>query len=233
MFRLFILSATMVLTSNPINTLAQPPPFCSAPIEGSLDMASNLISTIEFVSDEETCDKLCQDEQACKVYTYHPAGSPTDSEICYLLTALEEPIVECQENACVSGLPNCEGSVCAYIEGGVMFPNGMVVTGEDKNIELLNLGDCPSPVAVAIGDGGASFNGGAGSGGVNHTTNFPQKAYIKMIAHPGECDFDDESDNCYDPNEGSYVREFPDNTTIVTSYRGLGGSGYFAGSGEQ
>ena len=233
MFRFFILSAAMVLTFNPINTSAQSPVYCSAPIEGSTDFASNLIAIITDVKDEKMCDDFCQIEQGCKVYTYHPVGSPTDSEYCYLLTTLEGPIIECQENACVSGLPNCEGSVCTYIEGGVMFPDGIVVTGEDKNIELLNLGNCPSPVAVAIGDGGASFNGGAGSGYVEYTTDLPQNAYIKMTAHPGECSLDDESDNCYDPNEGSYVREFPDNTTILTSRRGRAGDGSSAGEGEQ
>ena len=82
------------------------------------------------------------------MYTYHPANNPTLPETCYLLTALGEPIRECEEDTCVSGLPNCEGSICAFLEGGVMYPQGISVTGEEKNIELLTLGVCPSTVAM-------------------------------------------------------------------------------------
>ena len=66
-----------------------------------------------------------------------------------------------------------------------MVSEGIVVTGEERTIELLNLGVCPSPVAVAIGAGGSAFNGGAGSGQVDFSTNLPQGAYIKLTAHPG------------------------------------------------
>ena len=185
-------------------------------------MGSNLISVIDGVSDEETCDKLCQDEQMCMVYTYHPANNPTLSETCYLLTALGEPIRECEGDTCVSGLPNCEGSICAFLEGGIMNPQlqGVVVTGEDKDIELLTLGACPSPVAIAIGGGGDGGYGGGGSGYVEYTTNFPQKAYVKMTAHPGS-----ESKN-------SYVRDLVDDIDIVKGRKGLDNDGYNGGAGE-
>ena len=127
MSRLIILSATIVLVFNPIGTSAITHPYCSAPIEGPIE--SNLISEIDNVS-KGTCDTLCQDEETCGVYTYYPAGTLLPDGTCYLLTALGEPIRECEENSCVSGLPNCEGSICAFIEGGVMFPEGILMTGD-------------------------------------------------------------------------------------------------------
>ena len=70
-----------------------------------------------------------------------------------------------------------------------MNSTGILVTGEEKRFELLNLGSCrPSPVLIAIGGGGegGTAGGGGGSGYLNHTTNsWPQKAYIKMKVHPG------------------------------------------------
>ena len=76
MYKLLLVSATMAFIYNPSDTMAQlPNGQCSAPIEGTL--GSNIINVIEDVSDQETCDKLCQDEEECLVYTYHPASNPT------------------------------------------------------------------------------------------------------------------------------------------------------------
>ena len=71
MSRLIILSATIFLAFIPISTSAIT--YCSAPIEGPFE--SNLISAIDNVSDEETCDVLWQDEETCGVYTFYPAGT--------------------------------------------------------------------------------------------------------------------------------------------------------------
>ena len=208
---------TPTTTTTPTPTI-----YCSAQIEGPL--GSNLISVIDGVSDEETCDKLCQDEQMCMVYTYHPANNPTLSETCYLLTALGEPIRECEGDTCVSGLPNCEGSICAFLEGGIMNPQlqGVLVTGEDKDIELLTLGTCPSPVAIAIGGGGDTddYGGGGGSGYVEYTTNFPPKAYVKMAVHIGS------------ESEESYIRDSVVDNIIVEARSGLNNDYYNGGSGE-
>ena len=113
---------------------------CSALIEGTL--GDNLLNVIGGVSDEETCDRLCQEEDGCSVYTYHPAVNPTFPETCYLLTALQDPVRECEgdpgNTTCVTGLPNCEGSLCTFLEGGNMFPNGILATEEgERQIELL------------------------------------------------------------------------------------------------
>ena len=125
---------------------------CSAPIEGTL--GSNLIRVVEDIFDKETCDKLCQDEETCSVYTYHSASNPASPETCYLLTAIREPVSECLGGTCETGLPNCEGKVCAFVVDGAMFPMGVKMTEGEKDVELLRLGACPSPVAIAIGGGG-------------------------------------------------------------------------------
>ena len=93
------------------------------------------------------------------MYTYHPAINPTFPETCYLLSDLQEPIRECEgdqgNTTCVTSLPNCEGSLCTFLQNEMMFPNGILVTGEgEKEIELLRLGACPATMAVAIGGGG-------------------------------------------------------------------------------
>ena len=90
-----------------------------------------------------------------------------------------------------------------------MYPQGILVTTEEeRDIELLTLGACPSPVAITIGGGGDAFSGGGGSGYVTYTTNLPQKAYLKMEVHPGSARRD------------SYVREFADSRDIVRGVRG-------------
>ena len=108
---------------------------CSAPIEGTL--GSNLINVIDDVSDKETCDKLCQDEEICSVYTYHPANNPTFPETCYLLTEIQEPVRECMGDTCETGLPDCEGNVCAFIVDGAMFPQ-VVHERNTTQIRIMN-----------------------------------------------------------------------------------------------
>ena len=44
-----------------------------------------------------------------------------------------------------------------------------MTTEGERDIELLRLGLCPSPVMIAIGGGGTSSSGGGGSGYVNYT----------------------------------------------------------------
>ena len=51
----------------------------------------------------------------------HPGAAinPTFPETCYLLTGLQDPIRECEgdpgNSTCATGLPNCEGSLCAFL----------------------------------------------------------------------------------------------------------------------
>ena len=125
-------------------------------------------------------------------------------------------------NCLQPGLPNCKGSICAYVKDGVMHPNnGTLVTGEEKDIEVLTLGNCPSRfVAIAIGGGGKGYRGGGGSGHVNHTTNFPKKAYVKMRVHPGKA------------GEDSFVIDLATNIEIVRGRKGQDGDGDNGGAGE-
>ena len=210
MFRLLLLSAAMGLMSCPISTLAQSSNGkCTAPINGAV-VGQNFIDSIYNVADAEACDKLCQDEQNCTVYTYYPNNG---DQRCFLLTHLESPIsdVGCYDNDCVTGLPNCEGSICTFIGPfGEMFPRGILVTGLEKNVELLTLGTCPSSVAIAIGGSGRGFLGGGGSGYLNHTTNLFDESYVKMVAHPGGW------------RKDSYVSYVADNRDIVRGGRGQG-----------
>lgn len=199
MFRLLLLSAAIGLISYPISTLAQiPNGKCSAPIQSAV-VGANFIDSIYNVADEKTCDELCQDEQNCTVYTYYPNNG---DQTCFLLTHLENPVNECFDNNCVTGLPNCEGSICAFVKYGEMFPQGILVTGLEKNVELLTLGTCPFSVAVAIGGGGRGYLGGGGSGYLNHTINLFDESYVKMVAHPGG------------RREDSYVKYVADNRDI-------------------
>ena len=98
-----------------------------------------------------------------------------------------------------------------HVRGDVMNSTGILVTGEEKNIALLSLGSCPSPVAIAIGGGGKGNSGGGGSGHVAHTTYFPQRAYIKMTVHPGS------------GGEDSYVLDLATKSDIVRGRKGQDG----------
>ena len=40
-------------------------------------------------------------------YTYHRQNSSLFPSNCFLLTAIEEPIMECEGDTCVSGTPDC------------------------------------------------------------------------------------------------------------------------------
>ena len=73
----------------------------------------------------------------------------------------------------------------------------MLLTNEDGEtaFELLRLGVCPTPVAVAIGGGGATGGGGTlgggGSGYVSYSV-LPPTPYVKLLASaggPGEDSF--------------------------------------------
>ena len=181
--------------------------FCSAPIEGTL--GSNVVAVIDNVDSAEECDLSCVAEEQCSVYTFQKSN---ESTTCSLLTALGEPINEC--DSCVTGLPNCEGSICAFVDGGFMYPNGLLVKDQEREVELLALGACSPPVAVAIGGGGYQLSdlGGGGSGYVDYTTDFANGGYVKMVAHPSYG---------YGSEEDSYVIDKTDDIEIVRGRIGL------------
>ena len=210
--------------------------YCSAPIEGTL--GANLISVIGDVSDETTCKQRCLEEGPCSVYTYHRANSTSSPETCFLLTAVGSPVKECGDSTCVTGLPDCQVSspICSYLDDdGVIMEGGVKVTGGgEKNITLLRLGECPAPVALAIGTGGDGeySAGGGGSGYVAHSVDLlPAAAYVRMIAFAGA------------QSEDSYVKDVASDSIIVLGEKGMdspyssgnnadGGAGYSGGGGQ-
>ena len=200
-------------------------PFCTAPIEGTL--GGNLVSVIDNVESEVMCDLSCRQEEQCAVYTFHRSNDTTYANTCFLLSALGEPIRECEADTCVTGLPNCEGGICKYLDEGVMLPQGVLVTEGERNISLslLILGVCPSPVAIAIGGGSDGYLGGGGSGYVDYSVNWHKQGYTKLQAYPGS------------DNEDSYIRDITENMDVVRGGRGLifggydGGAGYSGGGG--
>ena len=92
--------------------------------------------------------------------------------------APREPITNCASTdangtittTCTSGSPDCQQSLCGYLDDdGKLYPNGTVVT-ETKNVALLMIGECSTPMAVAVGGGGTTqYDCGSGSGYVEFT----------------------------------------------------------------
>ena len=171
-------TAAFVLISHP--SCGIDAKLCSAPVEGSI-VGSNLVSTIDNVPDELTCQQRCLEFFNCTVYTYHRANSTFFPETCHLLTHLKSPVKECLEDTCRTGLQDCsDPPICSYLLDGEMvnaclIPNDIGV----RNVDLLQIGACPPPVAVAVGGGGRSVYGGGGSGYVSHCV-LPSKPYMKL-----------------------------------------------------
>ena len=102
--------------------------FCTAPVEGS--MGDNIVGVVDDVQNETICEGSCRKEEACMLYTYHRPNSSLFPSTCFLLTGLEEPIMPCEDGTCVTGLPDCSGlPICAYLENGVIMPQGVKVEG--------------------------------------------------------------------------------------------------------
>ena len=126
--------------------------FCDAPVEGIL--GDNLIDFVLDVT-EADCEAECNILPECNFYTYHNGNSSTYPDTCFFLTELREPITYCEDGTCKSGSPNCKQNLCGYLEEGKLYPNGIVVT-ETRNIALLVIGSCGTPLAVAVGGGGTT-----------------------------------------------------------------------------
>ena len=113
------------------------------------------------------------------------------------------------DDTCRTGLSNCTASICAYLDDdGSILNDGVLLTNEDgeTQFELLRLGVCPTPVAVAIGGGGATGGGGTlgggGSGYVSYSV-LPPTPYVKLLAFAGG------------PGEDSFLK-FLNSTIILT-----------------
>ena len=175
---------------------------CSAPFEGTL--GTNVISEINGVSEELTCKQMCQEEDLCSLYTYRRANSTSSPETCYLLSSIGSPVAECADETCATGVPDCSGdsSFCAYLQDGVIMQQGVKLTGRvgqetrpwRKNVTLIRLGECPSPIAVVIGGGGSGDIGGTGGGGSGYISHgvldLPPSAYINLVVLAGTGGYD-------------------------------------------
>ena len=142
--------------------------FCNAPVEGAI--GENLIDFVSEVS-EAACEAECTIREECNYFTYHWDNSTTFPATCFLLEELLEPITHCEDGTCISGSPGCVRTgqnLCAFLDNGILYPNGIVVTETDfpgKAIDQIIIGECPAAIAVAVGGGGTSdYDAGSGSG---------------------------------------------------------------------
>jgi len=158
--------------------------YCAANVEGSYDLSStgNVIDTVQ-VQTKAACEAECTVIESCNFFTVYgnSSGIPW---MCYLLTELREPITYCQDGTCVSGSPNCDQSLCGFLEDGVLHPNGIVIT-ESKDVDLILIGSCGSPLAIAVGGGGTTQDdAGSGSGYVEFvelSINGPYKQFSATV----------------------------------------------------
>ena len=197
--------------------------FCKAPVEGILN--DNQIGFIVDVS-EEACEAECEGLPECNFFTYHFANSSTYPDTCFLLTELREPITYCEGRTCISGSQNCNPSLCGYLVDGQIYPNGIVVT-ESKDIDLLLIGSCGTPLAVAVGGGGStSSDAGSGSGYVEILELTINGPYREFSAEVGTA------------RQASGLRDKADGSILLAAYAGgdggedEGGDGYSGGGGD-
>ena len=94
--------------------------FCNAPVEGQLG-GESLIDTVADINEAE-CENLCDVEEQCQFFTFHFSNSTVYPSTCFLLREIQEPIVPCQDETCTSGSPNCENSLCGFLQA--WLPNG-------------------------------------------------------------------------------------------------------------
>ena len=188
--------------------------FCSAPVEGIL--SDNQVDFIVDVS-EAACEAECTIAPECNFFTYHYGNSSTFADTCFLLTELREPISYCQDGTCISGSPNCNQNFCGYLDDGMLYPNGIVVT-ESKAVDLILIGSCGTPLTVAIGGGGTAFGyGGSGSGYVEFVELGINGPYRKFSASVGAA------------QQESQLTDEADGAVLLTANPGGDSDGYYDG----
>ena len=202
--------------------------FCNAPVEGML--GDNIVRVIDDMNAEGACSNNCNEDELCQFYTYHYPNSSLYPSTCYLLSDLLEPIKACGDGVnCVSGTKNCERSMCGFVDKGYLTSG--VLVEETKPIELLRLGTCGTPTAIAVG-GGAGVGdpediwAGGGSGFIEYYEFRPHMSYLQLMAYIGT------------GGEASFIIDVSKNTTLVRAEngntgdsRGNGGDGYSGGGG--
>ena len=131
---------------------------CGGSLEGALE--DNVVDIIPGVEDEVDCKALCRKVTSCEAFTYHGRSDPALPSICFLLTALVEPVRPCRH--CASGFPDCRNITAARCSFAV-GPDATARTAFSFTA-LGNTSVTISPVAalggceltiVAVGGGGA------------------------------------------------------------------------------
>ena len=85
---------------------------------------------------------------------------------CFLLSHIEEPIKQCNEGKCVTGISDCSiNRHCGLLLANGSFTNGLIQTSDNK-VTVLALGNLTNlPLTITlVGHGGQGQGGGAGSG---------------------------------------------------------------------
>ena len=201
--------------------------FCNAPVEGQL--GDNLIDIVAGVS-EAACEAECEVVEQCQFFTFHFSNSTLYPSTCFLLSEIQEPIIACQNETCITGSSKCENSVCGFLENGVLFPSGIIVT-ETTEVDMLTIGPCSSTgaVAVVVGGGGtSSSDAGSGSGFVEFKELTPSDSgpYMKFTAVVGSAG---EASELLDRSNGlSILKALPGND----GRGGDGASGYSGGGAD-
>lgn len=203
--------------------------FCNAPVEGIL--SDNVIDIVPDVS-EAACEAECEVEELCQFFTFHFSNSTLYPNTCFLLSEIREPITACQEDeTCTSGSPNCENSLCGFLENGILFSNGIMVT-ESKEIDLLTIGPCSSNdvVAVVVGGGGRDiYVGGAGSGYVEFKELQFSRPYMQLEATVGSSEQQSMLTSISDGDSDILVTALPGQGVVEGGFEG--GDGYSGGGG--
>lgn len=178
---------------------------------------------VDNVDDERLCEYSCRMEEDCNVYTYHQPNSTLFPSTCYLLKDFAEPIRGC--DTCISGLPDCEGQICTFLNDGYMAPSLVISEKNMKRIDLLQLGFCPDPLIVAVGGGGSSSysglggGGGGGSGYIEYLELGVNQSYAQFMVNAGS------------EGEPSFVTLVSTNNEVIRAEEGSDASGYYGGDG--
>ena len=200
-------------------TLSELPIYCQAPVKGVV--ADNQLDIIVDVS-EEACEAECKSLTGCNHFTYHYENSSLFQETCFLLTELREPITYCQDRSCISRSKNCDlipQSLCGYLVDGILHPNGIVIT-ESKDVDLILIGSCGTPLAVAVGGGGTTeTDAGSGSGYVEFVELSVNGPYRQFSATVGSA------------QEESQLTDAADGSVLLTASPGGDGGGYDGAAG--
>ena len=204
--------------------------FCNAPVEGRLG-SDNLIDIVADIN-EGDCEGLCDVEEQCKFFTFHFSNSTLYPSTCFLLSEILEPITACLEvDTCTSGSPNCENSLCGFLENGALAPDGVLVT-ETKGIDLLTIGPCSAyPVlAVLVGGGGYWWiygaYGGAGSGYVKFQELPSSQPFVQFEATVGSSQRQSTLATISDGSSDVLVTALPGESVLNSNN---GGNGYSGG----